>query len=70
MPSIESQVAGRVVAVHVKPGDAVSSGTAVITVESMKMEIPLEAEADGVVAQVLVAEGDNVAEGQAAVVLR
>jgi acetyl-CoA carboxylase biotin carboxyl carrier protein len=70
LPSIESQVAGRVVAVHVKPGDAVSSGAAVITVESMKMEIPLEAEVAGVVAEVLVREGDDVAEGQAAVVLR
>lgn len=32
--------------------------------ESMKMEIPVEAESSGVVATLDVAEGDSVAEGQ------
>ena len=38
-------------------------------IESMKMEIPLEAEVSGVVAKVLVAEGDEVSEGQAVITL-
>lgn len=67
MPSIESNLAGRVIAVHVRSGDRVSPGTPVITIESMKMEIPLESEVSGVVTDVLVAEGDEVTEGQAAV---
>jgi biotin carboxyl carrier protein len=35
----------------------------------MKMEIPLEAPQDGTVAKVLVAEGDQVKEGQVVVLL-
>jgi acetyl-CoA carboxylase biotin carboxyl carrier protein len=69
VPSIESALAGRVAAVHVKPGDQVAAGDPVVTIESMKMEIPLESEIVGVVAQVLLAVGDEVNEGQAVVVL-
>lgn len=69
MPSIESALGGRVAAVHVKSGDQVNPGDAVLTIESMKMEIPLESEIGGVVKQVLLAVGDEVAEGQVVVVL-
>ncbi len=69
MPSIESALAGRVAAVHVQPGDRIDAGDAVMTIESMKMEIPLESEVGGVVAQVLLSVGDEVAEGQAVVVV-
>ncbi|MCU4671165.1 biotin/lipoyl-containing protein [Microbacterium fluvii] len=41
-------------------GDRVSAGDEVIVLESMKMEIPIVAEADGVVAQVLVSAGTTV----------
>lgn len=69
MPSIDSNLSGRVVEVHVAPGDQVSPGTVVATIESMKMEIPLEAETSGVVTEVLVAAGDDISEGQPAVTL-
>ena len=35
------------------------AGNPVVIVESMKMEIPVEAPADGTVAEILVAEGDS-----------
>ncbi|KRB67986.1 biotin/lipoyl-containing protein [Noviherbaspirillum sp. Root189] len=69
MPSIPFTVTGRVIEVLVKPGDAVAAGDAVMTIESMKMEIPLEAEVAGTVAEVLVAAGQDIVEGQNAVVL-
>jgi len=43
-------------------GQQVADGDTLIILESMKMEIPVVAESDGVVSQ-LVAEGVNVQEG-------
>jgi acetyl-CoA carboxylase biotin carboxyl carrier protein len=64
MSKIETPIAGRVVAVEVTPGQRVAAGDVLIKIESMKMEIPVEAEKAGVVAQVLVTEGNEVDEGQ------
>ena len=44
-------------------GDAVDVGDIVVLLESMKMEIPVIAEAAGTVTAVKVAEGDVVQEG-------
>jgi biotin carboxyl carrier protein len=49
--------------VVVKEGDTVSDGDTLVILESMKMEIPVLAEDDGVVAQLKVAEGDVIQEG-------
>lgn len=65
MFKVETPVAGRVVAVTVRAGQTVVAGDCVAKIESMKMEIPVEAERGGVVARVLVAEGGEVEEGQA-----
>lgn len=69
MAKLESPVSGRVVAVHVAAGQTVQAGEAVLTVESMKMEIPVEAEKTGTVQEVLVGADDEVAEGQIVAVL-
>ena len=45
-------------------GDSVSEGDEVAIIESMKLEIPVEAEEGGTVARIHVREGDAVAEGQ------
>ena len=58
-----SPLPGLVATVHVKSGDAVSSGDPVVTLQSMKMEIPVTAESDGTVAEVLVSEGDEIDTG-------
>jgi len=63
--TIESPVAGVVIAIEAPAGSAVEIGSAVLLIESMKMEIPVESEVAGTVRQVLVAVGDTVAEGQA-----
>ena len=59
---LESPVTGVVWKVARGPG-TVAAGDAVVIVESMKMEIPVEATEAGTVEEVLVAEGDQVSEG-------
>jgi len=61
---LTSPVVGTVWKIQVAPGDTVAEGDEVLILESMKMEIPVEAESSGVIASLDVAEGDAVAEGQ------
>jgi len=63
MVKVRTEVAGNVWKVEVAVGQAVAAGDVLVIIESMKMEIPVEAPADGVVAAICVAEGDSVAEG-------
>ena len=56
-------MSGTVVAVHVQPGSEVKVGSAVITMEAMKMEHTLRAPADGTVTALLAAVGEQVSEG-------
>ena len=44
-------------------GDEVDEGDTLVILESMKMEIPVIVEADGVVSKIAVNEGDVVQEG-------
>lgn len=64
---VRSPMPGRVVAVLVKQGDAVTVGQGIAIVEAMKMENELRAEITGVVATVHVAAGDRV-DGNATLV--
>jgi biotin carboxyl carrier protein len=58
-----SPLPGLVATVHVKTGDAVASGDPVVTLQSMKMEIPITAESAGTIAEILVSEGDEIDTG-------
>jgi biotin carboxyl carrier protein len=69
MTAVRTEVAGSVWKVEVTVGQAVAAGDALLIVESMKMEIPVEAPASGTVAEIRVAEGDRVAEGAVVVTL-
>jgi acetyl-CoA carboxylase biotin carboxyl carrier protein len=66
---IKCEVAGKVVRVEAAAGASVAQDDAILIVESMKMEIPLFAPAAGVVRSILVAEGEDIAEDQEAVLL-
>ena len=66
---IKAHITGTVWKIEVKPGDAVEEGTVVVILESMKMEMPVEAEGAGVVAAIEVKEGQAVSEGQTLVTL-
>ena len=54
---------GKVVSFAVKAGDAVKKGQPLAVMEAMKMEHTIAAPADGTVAELLFAPGDQVAEG-------
>ena len=62
-------VPGTVTVVSVGPGDAVTAGQTLVVLEAMKMEHRITADADGVVAEVLVEVGQSVDAHQVVVVL-
>ncbi len=61
---IKSEINGRVWKVEAAAGAALDEDDPILILESMKMEIPVPAPADGRVIEVLVGEGDEVKEGQ------
>lgn len=62
--TIQADMNAKVWKVLVSPREQVEESTQLMILESMKMEIPVLAETDGVVLKVLVSEGDNVNPGQ------
>jgi acetyl-CoA carboxylase biotin carboxyl carrier protein len=60
---IRAEMVANVWKVVVAAGDTVNDGDTLVILESMKMEIPVIAEADGTVTELAVAEGDVVQEG-------
>jgi acetyl-CoA carboxylase biotin carboxyl carrier protein len=69
VPEVEAHITGTVWKIEVEVGDTVQEGDTVVTLESMKMEMPVEAEEPGVVREILCTEGQSVSEGDALVVL-
>lgn len=60
---IRAEMVANVWKVLASAGDTVAEGDTLVILESMKMEIPVLSETDGVVKQVAVNEGDVVQEG-------
>jgi acetyl-CoA carboxylase biotin carboxyl carrier protein len=60
---IKAHITGTVWKIEVKVGDKVEEGTVVAILESMKMEMPVEAEEEGVIEEILVTEEQAVREG-------
>ena len=69
MPEVEAPITGTVWKIEVQVGDSVHEGDAVVILESMKMEMPVEAEDPGVVKEIRCSEGQSVSEGDTLVVL-
>jgi acetyl-CoA carboxylase biotin carboxyl carrier protein len=64
MPTqVEAQITGNVWKIEKAVGDAVDEGETLILLESMKMEIPVEAPCAGTLAEIRVVEGQSVEEG-------
>ena len=70
MENVDAHITGTVWKIEVAEGDRVNEGDTVVILESMKMEMPVEAEASGTVDAVLCEEGQSVDEGQPLVRLR
>jgi acetyl-CoA carboxylase biotin carboxyl carrier protein len=70
MPTnVEAEMVANVWKVLVQPGSTVASGDTLVILESMKMEIPVEAPVDGTVSAVNVEEGGVVQEGDVIAVI-
>jgi biotin carboxyl carrier protein len=67
--SIRCPISGTVFQIHKAPGDSVVAKEAVVTLECMKMEIPIEAPSTGRVVSIDVREGDSVVKDQQVFVL-
>ena len=60
---VEAQVAGKIWKIASSVGQALKAGDSIVILESMKMEIPVVAPADGTLASIDVREGDPVEVG-------
>jgi acetyl-CoA carboxylase biotin carboxyl carrier protein len=69
MANVDAHITGTVWKIEVKVGDTVEEGDTVAILESMKMEMPVEAEDEGTVKEIVVEEGQSVSEGDTLVVL-
>jgi biotin carboxyl carrier protein len=66
---VRAIIPGRVVAVSIAPGDAVTAGQQVLVVEAMKMQNELRAPRDGTIRKVAVAPGTNIEVGDLLLVI-
>ena len=66
---VKSEITGSVWKIVALPGDAVGEEDPLMILESMKMEIPVLAEARGSVVEILVKESESIAEGQVVAIL-
>lgn len=60
---------GRIIEVLVAAGESVGAGDDLVVIESMKMELPVQAPIAGEVRQVFVSVGDQVLDGTVLMVL-
>ncbi len=64
MADIKAHITGTIWKIQVNVGDEVEEDDVLIILESMKMEMPIEAENDGTITKILAKEGEAVQEGQ------
>ena len=66
---VPAHITGTVWKVEVTVGQKVAAGDVLVILESMKMEMPVEAEDAGTVSEIRCQEGQAVHEGETLVVL-
>lgn len=66
---VEAHISGTVWKIEREAGDEVAEGDTVVILESMKMEVPVEAPAAGRVTEIRCAKGDAVEEDQVIAVI-
>jgi acetyl-CoA carboxylase biotin carboxyl carrier protein len=67
--NVPAHITGTVWKIEKQVGDQVKAGDVLVILESMKMEMPVEAPEDGKVAEIRVKESQPVSEGDVLVVL-
>ena len=66
---VESEVSGNVWKIEKQPGDKLAVDDVIMILESMKMEIPIEATESGTLKQLLVKVDDQVEEDQVVAII-
>ena len=66
---IKTEIQAVIWKINVEVGQKVDIGDTVVILESMKMEIPIESEFNGIVKEILINEGDQVNEDQELIIL-
>ena len=61
---IKAHITGTVWKIEVEIGEEIEEEETVMILESMKMEMPIEAPADGTITEILVKPNEPVQEGQ------
>jgi urea carboxylase len=69
MAEVRTEITANVWQVRVEVGQVVVPGDELVILESMKMEIPVEAPCAGTVAEVRVAPDDKITEGDVVAVI-
>jgi acetyl-CoA carboxylase biotin carboxyl carrier protein len=69
MEKVAAHVTGTVAKVEKRVGERVAAGEVVVVLESMKMEMLVEAASAGTVREVRCAEGQAVAEGDVLLII-
>jgi acetyl-CoA carboxylase biotin carboxyl carrier protein len=69
MPDVEAHITGTVWKIECQIGQSVEEGDTLVILESMKMEMPVEAKNGGTVKEIVCEEGQSVSEGDTLVVL-
>ena len=69
MTEVKAELVGNLWKIVVAVGQAVEEDDTLMILESMKMEIPITTPSSGTVAQILVAEGEVVQEGQTVAII-
>ena len=67
--TIAAELVANVAVVSAQVGDTVGPTDTLVILESMKMEIPVLAEVDGVITEIAVAPGDVIREGDVIAVI-
>jgi len=67
--AVVAPMAGKIVSIKVKKGDAVKMGAVLCVLEAMKMENEIVAPKSGVVEQIVIQEGKAVSEGDVLIIL-
>lgn len=69
MAEVVAHITGTVWKIEKKVGDEVEEGDVIVILESMKMEMPVEAEEGGTIQEIRCEEGQSVQEGDVLAVL-
>jgi acetyl-CoA carboxylase biotin carboxyl carrier protein len=67
---VAAHITGTVWEIRVEVGDTVAEEQVLVVLESMKMEMPVESPAAGVIASIVVEKGQAVEEGEVLLTLK